>query len=115
MGELRIFRISVPSACSVHIIDIRPNRDPPDTALVGVEASRVSLRKIGTALKRIFLALDGQRAMQPAAAQLKPIEPPRVRVAAHANAVRVDDIVAVYGNVDKSSNYTEIDVSSVVK
>lgn len=33
----------------------------------------------------------------------------------NGNTVRVDDIVTVYGNVDKSSNYTEIDVSSVVK
>jgi len=33
----------------------------------------------------------------------------------NGNTVRVDDIVTVYGNVDKGTNYTEIDVSSVVK
>lgn len=33
----------------------------------------------------------------------------------NGNTVRVDDIVTVYGNVDKSSNYTEIDVDSIVK
>ena len=33
----------------------------------------------------------------------------------NGNTVRVDDIVTVYGNVDKGSNYTEIDVESVVK
>ena len=33
----------------------------------------------------------------------------------NGNTVRVDDIVTVYGNVDKGSNYTEIDVESIVK
>lgn len=33
----------------------------------------------------------------------------------NGNTVRVDDIVTVYGNVDKSSDYTEIDVDSIVK
>lgn len=33
----------------------------------------------------------------------------------NGNAVLVDDIVTVYGNIDKGSNYTEIDVNSVVK
>ncbi len=33
----------------------------------------------------------------------------------NGNTVRVDDIVTVYGNVDKGSNYTEIDVNSIVK
>ena len=33
----------------------------------------------------------------------------------NGNTVRVDDIVTVYGSVDKSSNYTEIDVDSIVK
>ena len=33
----------------------------------------------------------------------------------NGNTVLVDDIVTVYGNIDKSDNYTEIDVSSVVK
>lgn len=33
----------------------------------------------------------------------------------NGNTVRVDDIVTVYGNIDKGSNYTEIDVSSIVK
>jgi uncharacterized protein (TIGR00156 family) len=33
----------------------------------------------------------------------------------NGNTVRVDDIVTVYGNVDKGSNYTEIDVDSIVK
>ena len=33
----------------------------------------------------------------------------------NGNTVRVDDVVTVYGNVDKGANYTEIDVSSVVK
>ena len=33
----------------------------------------------------------------------------------NGNTVRVDDIVTVYGNVDKGTNYTEIDVSSIVK
>ena len=31
----------------------------------------------------------------------------------NGNTVLVDDIVTVYGNIDKSDNYTEIDVSSV--
>ena len=33
----------------------------------------------------------------------------------NGNTVRVDDIVTVYGSVDKGSNYTEIDVDSIVK
>lgn len=33
----------------------------------------------------------------------------------NGNTVRVDDIVTVYGNVDKGSNYTEVDVDSIVK
>ena len=33
----------------------------------------------------------------------------------NGNTVLVDDMVTVYGNVDKGDNYTEIDVSSVVK
>ena len=33
----------------------------------------------------------------------------------NGNTVLVDDIVTVYGNIDKGSNYTEIDVNSVVK
>ncbi len=33
----------------------------------------------------------------------------------NGNTVRVDDIVTVYGNVDKDTNYTEIDVNSIVK
>ena len=33
----------------------------------------------------------------------------------NGNTVRVDDIVTVYGSVDKGSNYTEIDVESIVK
>jgi len=33
----------------------------------------------------------------------------------NGNTVRVDDIVTVYGNVDKGSNYTEVDVESIVK
>lgn len=33
----------------------------------------------------------------------------------NGNTVRVDDIVTVYGNVDKGQNYTEIDVDSVVR
>lgn len=33
----------------------------------------------------------------------------------NGNTVRVDDIVTVYGNVDQGTNYTEIDVSSIVK
>ena len=33
----------------------------------------------------------------------------------NGNAVLVDDIVTVSGNIDKGSNYTEIDVNSVVK
>ena len=33
----------------------------------------------------------------------------------NGNTVRVDDIVTIYGNVDKGDNYTEIDVESVVK
>ena len=33
----------------------------------------------------------------------------------NGNTVRVDDVVTVYGNVDKSSNYTEVDVESIVK
>ena len=33
----------------------------------------------------------------------------------NGNTVRVDDIVTVYGNVDKGSNYTAIDVNSIVK
>ena len=33
----------------------------------------------------------------------------------NGNTIRVDDIVTVYGNVDKSSDYTEIDVDSIVK
>jgi uncharacterized protein (TIGR00156 family) len=33
----------------------------------------------------------------------------------NGNTVRVDDIVTIYGNVDKGTNYTEIDVNSVVK
>ena len=33
----------------------------------------------------------------------------------NGNTVRVDDIVTVYGNVDKGSNYTEIDVNSIVR
>ncbi|MBQ3785564.1 MAG: NirD/YgiW/YdeI family stress tolerance protein [Alphaproteobacteria bacterium] len=33
----------------------------------------------------------------------------------NGNTVRVDDVVTVYGNVDKGSNYTEIDVESIVK
>ena len=31
----------------------------------------------------------------------------------NGKTVRVDDIVMVYGNVDKGSDYVEIDVSSV--
>ena len=33
----------------------------------------------------------------------------------NGNTVRVDDIVTVYGNVDKGTDYTEIDVESIVK
>ena len=33
----------------------------------------------------------------------------------NGNTVRVDDVVTVYGSVDKGSNYTEIDVESIVK
>lgn len=33
----------------------------------------------------------------------------------NGNTVRVDDIVTVYGSVDKGSNYTEVDVDSIVK
>ncbi len=33
----------------------------------------------------------------------------------NGNTVRVDDIVTVYGNVDKGPNYTEVDVESIVK
>ena len=33
----------------------------------------------------------------------------------NGNTVRVDDIVTIYGNVDKGSDYIEIDVSSVEK
>lgn len=33
----------------------------------------------------------------------------------NGNTVRVDDIVTVYGSVDKGTNYTEVDVDSVVK
>ena len=33
----------------------------------------------------------------------------------NGNTVRVDDIVTVYGNVDKGQNYTEIDVESIVR
>ena len=33
----------------------------------------------------------------------------------NGNTVRVDDVVTVYGNVDQGTNYTEIDVSSIVK
>ena len=33
----------------------------------------------------------------------------------NGNTVRVDDVVTVYGNVDKGSNYTEVDVESIVK
>ena len=33
----------------------------------------------------------------------------------NGNTVRVNDIVTVYGNVDKGDNYIEIDVSSVEK
>ena len=33
----------------------------------------------------------------------------------NGNTVRVDDIVTVYGNVDKGTNYTEVDVESIVK
>lgn len=33
----------------------------------------------------------------------------------NGNTVRVDDIVTVYGNVDKGVNYTEIDVESIQK
>ena len=33
----------------------------------------------------------------------------------NGNTVRVDDVVTVYGNVDKGSNYTEVDVNSIVK
>ena len=33
----------------------------------------------------------------------------------NGNTVRVDDIVTVYGSVDKGSNYTEINVDSIVK
>jgi len=33
----------------------------------------------------------------------------------NGNTVRVDDIVTVYGNVDKGTNYTEVDVNSIVK
>lgn len=33
----------------------------------------------------------------------------------NGNTVRVNDIVTVYGNVDKGVNYTEIDVESVEK
>ncbi len=33
----------------------------------------------------------------------------------NGNTVRVDDIVTVYGNVDKGVNYTEIDVESITK
>ena len=31
------------------------------------------------------------------------------------NTVRVDDILTVYCNVDKGTNYTEVDVESIVK
>jgi uncharacterized protein (TIGR00156 family) len=33
----------------------------------------------------------------------------------NGNTVRVDDIVPVYGSVDKGTNYTEVDVESIVK
>ena len=33
----------------------------------------------------------------------------------NGNTVRVNDVVTVYGNVDKSPNYIEIDVSSIEK
>ena len=33
----------------------------------------------------------------------------------NGNTVRVDDIVTVYGSVDKGTNYTEVDVESIVK
>lgn len=33
----------------------------------------------------------------------------------NGNTVRVDDVVTVYGSVDKGSNYTEVDVESIVK
>ena len=33
----------------------------------------------------------------------------------NGNTVRVDDVVTVYGNVDKGSNYTEVDVDSIVR
>lgn len=33
----------------------------------------------------------------------------------NGNTVRVNDVVTVYGNVDQGSNYTEIDVNSIVK
>ena len=33
----------------------------------------------------------------------------------NGNTVRVDDIVTVYGNVDKGSDYIEIDVNSIEK
>lgn len=33
----------------------------------------------------------------------------------NGNTVRVDDVVTVYGNVDKGTNYTEVDVNSIVK
>ena len=33
----------------------------------------------------------------------------------NGNAVTVDDIVTVYGNLDKSDNYIEVDVSSIQK
>ena len=33
----------------------------------------------------------------------------------NGNTVRVNDVVTVYGNVDKGVNYTEIDVESVEK
>ena len=33
----------------------------------------------------------------------------------NGKTVRVDDIVTVYGNVDKGVNYTEIDVESIEK
>lgn len=33
----------------------------------------------------------------------------------NGNTVRVDDIVTVYGSVDKETNYTEVDVDSIVK
>ena len=33
----------------------------------------------------------------------------------NGNTVRVDDIVTVYGSVDKGTNYTEVEVESIVK